>query len=319
MNSKTPCRYPRFLLLLILLLLFHGSYAFGSEPLGGDSKTSGHDSPLTSQEPCDTSLMWLQGGGYAYYFWKQPPNHPFLNEQFEMPPNRGGRLEAIDFSFYQNGSAGTPDADFYVWLTDGTFPLDDNPPSGAVAGFHIDHVDIGWYPQYTSIQAYHLGIEFDPDEKFHIGYSHAFEPGDTLSILSDDGIWGRQRSSGWNGSAWEDYWPYEFKIYAWICPFPEVHICGDCTGEGVVNAGDVVFLLSYLYRSGPAPEPLCVADVNCDGSVDAGDLVRMLNYLFGWEPLCTECCALEAQGEKPQTRTLPRTSPEALGDVKSAK
>lgn len=292
MFSRIPLRYAKMMILPTVILLFLLGLTMGVGVSKADSEDRTTQVIKTDQEPCDTTLIWLQGGGYAYYHWKQPPNDQFLNEQFEMPPNCGGRLDYVDFVFSELGSAGTPDPDFYVWLSDGLFPLDENPPSQAVGAVHISYDDIGWYPEYTTIQTYHLGIEFDPGEKFHIGYCHAFDPGDTLSILSDDGAYEDERSSGWNGSTWGDYWPYEFKIYAWICPFPEIHICGDCNGDALVCAGDVVFLLSYLYRSGPAPEPLCVADVNCDGSVDAGDLVRMLNYLFSWVPPCTECCDL---------------------------
>ncbi len=316
MNSKAFWGCSRFLPLIVVVVLFHGLCASSLLVSEGKGQTKEHAVMQRGQEPCDTTLVMLRGGGFASYYWKQPPNDRFLNEQFEMPRDFGGRLEYFSFVFFENASAGTPDPDFYVWLSDGVFPLDDNPPSQAIAEFHIDHDDIGWYPEYTTIQTYHLGIEFDPWEKFHIGYCHAFQPGDTLSILSDDGIDGWERSSGWNGSAWEGYWPYGFKIYAWICPYPVVYICGDCNGDALVNAGDVVYLLSYLFRSGPAPEPLCVADVNCDGSVNAGDIVRMLNYLFGWVPLCTECCALGARGEKPQIRTLNRMPAEAPGGLK---
>jgi hypothetical protein len=291
MNSKAFFGCSRVLLLIVIQLIF-GICAFSLLASEGEGQTKEHAVMQKGQEPCDTSLVWLQGGGFACYYWPQPPTDQFLNEQFKMPLSFGGRLEYLELAFYENGSAGTPDPDFYVWLSDGTFPLDNNPPSQAIAAFHLEHGDIGWYPEFTTIQAYQLGVEFDPGEKFHIGYCHAFDPGDTLSILSDDGAYEDERSSGWDGSTWEDYWPYEFKIYAWICPFPEVHICGDCNGDALVNAGDVVYLLSYMYRSGPAPEPLCVADVNCDGSVDAADIVRMLNYLFSWVPPCTECCDL---------------------------
>jgi hypothetical protein len=152
--------------------------------------------------------------------WKQPPTQQFLNMQFEMPSDHGGRLEYIELVFYENGSSGTPDPDAYVWLSDGTFPLDTNPPSQAIAEFHVDYDDIVWFPGGTNVQAYHLGIEFDPSELFHVGVFHALEPGDTLAHLSDDGSMQSERASAWNGAAWESLAPYLFKMYVWICPFP---------------------------------------------------------------------------------------------------
>jgi hypothetical protein len=55
---------------------------------------------------------------------------------------------------------------------------------------------------------------------------------------------------------------------------------GDANGDGVIDIGDVVYLVSYLYRNGPAPNPVEVGDCNCDGIIDVGDLVYLINYLF---------------------------------------
>jgi hypothetical protein len=62
---------------------------------------------------------------------------------------------------------------------------------------------------------------------------------------------------------------------------------GDVTGDGEVNAEDIIYLLNYLYKGGPAPDPLNIGDVNCDGEVNGGDVVYLLNYLFqGGPPPC---------------------------------
>jgi hypothetical protein len=58
------------------------------------------------------------------------------------------------------------------------------------------------------------------------------------------------------------------------------YICGDCNSDGNIDAGDVVYLINYLYRSGPVPNPLLASDTNRDGVVDAGDVVYLINYLF---------------------------------------
>ena len=57
-------------------------------------------------------------------------------------------------------------------------------------------------------------------------------------------------------------------------------ICGDCNGSGSVELGDVVYLISYLYRGGPPPKPLAKGDVNCNGEVNLGDLVYLITYLY---------------------------------------
>jgi len=67
-------------------------------------------------------------------------------------------------------------------------------------------------------------------------------------------------------------------------------ICGDVTGNGVVDAGDLVYLLNYLLVHGPAPvwPSERIGDVSGNGVTDAGDLVWLLNYLFtkGPAPNC---------------------------------
>jgi outer membrane protein assembly factor BamB len=63
---------------------------------------------------------------------------------------------------------------------------------------------------------------------------------------------------------------------------------GDCNGDKVIDAVDVVYLINYLYIGGPAPVPLAVGDVNCDGVVDATDVVYLINYLYIHGP--APCC-----------------------------
>ncbi len=55
---------------------------------------------------------------------------------------------------------------------------------------------------------------------------------------------------------------------------------GDANNDSMVDAGDIVYLITYLYRNGPEPVPYEVGDVNCDGEVNAADVVYLINYLF---------------------------------------
>jgi len=66
------------------------------------------------------------------------------------------------------------------------------------------------------------------------------------------------------------------------------YLCGDVSGDGVVDVGDVVYLINYLYKNGSPPYPLVAGDVNADGIVDVGDVVYLINYLFknGPPPSC---------------------------------
>jgi hypothetical protein len=65
-------------------------------------------------------------------------------------------------------------------------------------------------------------------------------------------------------------------------------VCGDCNGDSLVNAGDVVYLTNYLFVHGPGPIPYQSGDANHDLVVDIADAVYLINYLFvgGPPPSC---------------------------------
>ncbi len=64
---------------------------------------------------------------------------------------------------------------------------------------------------------------------------------------------------------------------------------GDVTFDGILrDVSDVIYLVNYIYRSGPAPPHPISADVNGpDRLIDVADIIYMVNYLFrgGPEPL----------------------------------
>ncbi|MEZ5360644.1 MAG: HYR domain-containing protein [Candidatus Zixiibacteriota bacterium] len=59
---------------------------------------------------------------------------------------------------------------------------------------------------------------------------------------------------------------------------------GDANGDDSFNIGDAVFLISYIFKGGPAPFPLLAGDANCDGSVNIGDAVYLVDYIFNAGP-----------------------------------
>ena len=70
---------------------------------------------------------------------------------------------------------------------------------------------------------------------------------------------------------------------------PHSFLYGDANGDGIVNVGDIVYLVSYLYRGGPVPDPVWVGDCTCDQVVNVGDIVHLVSYLYrgGPPPGCT--------------------------------
>jgi hypothetical protein len=62
------------------------------------------------------------------------------------------------------------------------------------------------------------------------------------------------------------------------------YITGDANGDGAVDAADVIYLVIYLYRNGPPPDPIESGDADCNGVVGAGDIIYLINYLFRGGP-----------------------------------
>jgi hypothetical protein len=63
---------------------------------------------------------------------------------------------------------------------------------------------------------------------------------------------------------------------------------GDINADGIINVGDVVCLVNYLYKLGDEPCPVEAGDVNGDCTVNVGDVVSLVNYLYrgGAPPPC---------------------------------
>jgi hypothetical protein len=64
---------------------------------------------------------------------------------------------------------------------------------------------------------------------------------------------------------------------------------GDVNGNGVIEGGDIIYLINYLFRDYPPPSPLSSGDLNCDMGVNAADVVFLISYLFRDGPT-SRCC-----------------------------
>jgi hypothetical protein len=67
--------------------------------------------------------------------------------------------------------------------------------------------------------------------------------------------------------------------------------CGDANGDEAINVGDAVFIINYVFKGGPAPDPQCVGNANGDGEANVGDAVYLINYIFkGGSAPVEPCC-----------------------------
>jgi len=57
---------------------------------------------------------------------------------------------------------------------------------------------------------------------------------------------------------------------------------GDANGDGVVNVGDAVYNITYVFKMGspPTPYPKCSGDANGDCSANVGDGVYTISFVF---------------------------------------
>ena len=78
-------------------------------------------------------------------------------------------------------------------------------------------------------------------------------------------------------------WPAEGEVGSF--EVARIVIVGDVNYDGTKSISDVLYLISYLYKGGPAPVPEPSAgDVNCDGEVTISDVIYLINYLFRGGP-----------------------------------
>jgi len=75
-----------------------------------------------------------------------------------------------------------------------------------------------------------------------------------------------------------DFLPYEQQAEV------SGYLLGDANGDGIIDMADVLLLINYLYKGGPAPDPFGAGDANCDGTVDLTDILLLINYLYKGGP-----------------------------------
>ncbi|MGE4615322.1 MAG: hypothetical protein AAEJ46_13390 [Planctomycetota bacterium] len=61
-------------------------------------------------------------------------------------------------------------------------------------------------------------------------------------------------------------------------------IRGECNGDDSITIADAIFLLGFLFNSGPAPTCQDACDINDDSGIDISDGVYLLAYLFSAGP-----------------------------------
>ena len=64
-------------------------------------------------------------------------------------------------------------------------------------------------------------------------------------------------------------------------------VCGDVTGDSLVNVSDMVYLIDWIGRGGPPPPDTVAANMDLCNSADIGDLAYLIDWIFrGGPPPC---------------------------------
>lgn len=67
-------------------------------------------------------------------------------------------------------------------------------------------------------------------------------------------------------------------------------LAGDANADSIVQLGDVMYLVNYLYRNGPVPCVPEAGDANGSCLVELGDVVQLIEYLYRNGPPPLEGC-----------------------------
>ena len=70
-----------------------------------------------------------------------------------------------------------------------------------------------------------------------------------------------------------------------------VQVPGDLNLSGTVTSADIIYLVNFVFLTGPPPQPCVYAgDVSCSGQVSSADIIWIVNFIFKSGPqLCNVC------------------------------
>lgn len=64
---------------------------------------------------------------------------------------------------------------------------------------------------------------------------------------------------------------------------------GDANADGKFTSADIIYLVNYVFKSGPSTPVPGHGDANCSGTVTSADIIHMVNFVFkGGPPPCSQ-------------------------------
>jgi hypothetical protein len=166
-----------------------------------------------------------------------------------------------------------------IWqFTTNNLPYEpgDPYPANSAADIEID-TDLGWTagdpdPLDTLTYDVYFGLEMPLS---HVASSESLSSYDPGTMEYDTTYY-------WKVVVWDNHgdstagptWAFKTEVF----PF----VCGDCNGDGIVTVADANYLVSYIYRDGPAP--IGSGDVNTDANITIADANYLVTYIYRGGP-----------------------------------
>lgn len=145
-----------------------------------------------------------------------------------------------------------------VWSWDGNLPDTMNHTVVSCIGSS----GTGWLPEMDQLTTYFM---------FHLNVF--LEHGDTGSVCIDSVSEPSDTKYDWLFSIYQDFGgPHCFRF--------ATSACGDANLDGGINILDVVYIINFKYKSGPAPLIQDLCDVNNDEDINILDVVHIINYKY---------------------------------------
>src|SRR3990170_6139691 len=162
------------------------------------------------------------------------------------------------------------------------------PDSSAVAAYVDSIVTLDWQDALSAypgdiilyILYYSTDKDFTPsltDSVLNLNISQFGLPIDSFTLFPVMVYWKVRALDTYGFMTWCNPSYYRFLILNFKR--------GDANGDLKLTVADVVYLISFLFKGGPPPNPLIAGDANCDGKITVADAVYLVNYLFKGGPL----------------------------------
>ncbi len=129
-------------------------------------------------------------------------------------------------------------------------------PLHSVDSVFVDNVKLGFDEFCYSLVDGWVSVGVDPSASMDVFYQWSYKP--------DMGV------SNWDSAS-----------FVFANTFVADFIAGNADGQGIIDIDDVVYLIDYIFGSGPAPDPIRSGDADASGDIDIDDVVYLINYIFG--------------------------------------